>query len=85
MCEVTAKMNAIPKMDKFGRKCIFLGEVAKVGGGCLDQVPYAFQGHGEINKIAKSIEANGPKKKKVGRHFTTKSLSRNMSRGKEAK
>jgi hypothetical protein len=38
-----------------------------------------------INKIAKSIEANGPKKKKVGRHFTTKGLSRNMSQGKEAK
>ena len=38
-----------------------------------------------INKIAKSIEANGPKKKKVGRHFTTKDLRRNMSRGKEAK
>lgn len=38
-----------------------------------------------INKIAKSIEADGPKNKKVGRHFTTKGLSRNMSRGKEAK
>jgi hypothetical protein len=37
-----------------------------------------------IKKIAKSIEANGPKKKKVGRHFTKKGLSRNMSRGKEA-
>jgi hypothetical protein len=37
-----------------------------------------------INKIAKTIEANGPKKKKVGRHFTTMGLSRNMSRGKEA-
>jgi hypothetical protein len=46
VCEVTAKMNAIPKMDKFCKKCIFLGEVAKVGGGCLDQVPLAFQGHG---------------------------------------
>jgi hypothetical protein len=35
-----------------------------------------------INKIAKSIEANGSKKKKVGLHFTTKGLSRNMSQGK---
>ncbi len=46
MCEITAKMNATPTMDKFCRKCIFLGEVAKVGGGCLDQVPLAFQEHG---------------------------------------
>jgi hypothetical protein len=37
-----------------------------------------------INKIAMSIEANDPKKKKVGRHFTSEGLSRNMSRGKEA-
>ena len=46
MCEVTAKMNAIPKMDNFAKKCIFLGEKAKVGGGHLVEVPLAFKGHG---------------------------------------
>jgi hypothetical protein len=28
-------MNATPKMDNFAKKCIFLGEKAKVGGGRL--------------------------------------------------
>ena len=36
---LNAPMNATPKMDKFAKKCIFLGEIAKVGGGCLVQVP----------------------------------------------
>ena len=30
------------KMDKFSRKCIFFGEVAKVGGGCFVQIPKGF-------------------------------------------
>ena len=30
-----APMNAAPKMDNFVKKCIFLGERAKVGGGYL--------------------------------------------------
>ena len=32
VCKVNTEMNATPKMDKFPKKCIFLGEVAKVGG-----------------------------------------------------
>jgi hypothetical protein len=33
--DLNAPMNVTPKMNNFGKKCIFLGEVAKVGGGCL--------------------------------------------------
>jgi hypothetical protein len=32
VCKVNTEMNATPKMDKFPKKCIFLGKVAKVGG-----------------------------------------------------
>jgi hypothetical protein len=28
-------MNPTPKMDNFAKKCIFLGEKTKVGGGYL--------------------------------------------------
>jgi hypothetical protein len=31
--DLNAPMNATPKMDNFAKKCIFLGEKAKVGGG----------------------------------------------------
>jgi len=33
--DLNAQMNATPKMDNFAKKCIFLGEKAKVGGGHL--------------------------------------------------
>jgi hypothetical protein len=33
--DLNAPMNATPKMDNFAKKCIFLGEKAKVGGGHL--------------------------------------------------
>ena len=49
-------MNNIPK------KCIFLGEIAKVGGGHLVEVPKAFENTGII-KIAKGIEIDGPERK----------------------
>jgi hypothetical protein len=32
---LNAPMNATPKMDNFVKKCIFLGDKAKVGGGHL--------------------------------------------------
>jgi hypothetical protein len=31
--ELNAPMNVIPKMDDFAKKCIFLDEEAKIGGG----------------------------------------------------
>jgi hypothetical protein len=31
--DLNAPMNVTPKMDNFAKKCIFLGEKAKVGGG----------------------------------------------------
>ena len=30
---LNAPMDATPKMDNLAKKCIFLGEIAKVGGG----------------------------------------------------
>jgi hypothetical protein len=33
--DLNAPMNATPKMDNFAKKCIFLGEKTKVGGGHL--------------------------------------------------
>jgi uncharacterized protein YjaG (DUF416 family) len=33
--DLNASMNATPKMNNFVKKCIFLGEKAKVGGGHL--------------------------------------------------
>jgi hypothetical protein len=42
-------MNAKPKMDNFAKKCIFLGEIAKVGSGHLVEVPKAFENTGVIN------------------------------------
>jgi hypothetical protein len=35
MLDLNALMNATPKMDNFAKKCIFLGEKTKVGGGHL--------------------------------------------------
>ena len=36
-----AQMNATPNMDKFSRKCIFLGGIVKVGGRRLVQISKA--------------------------------------------
>jgi hypothetical protein len=33
--DLNAPMNPTPKMDNFAKKCIFLGEKTKVGGGYL--------------------------------------------------
>jgi hypothetical protein len=33
--DLNAPMNVTPKMDNFAKKCIFLGEKAKVDGGHL--------------------------------------------------
>ena len=38
-----------------------------------------------INKIAKSLKADGPKKIKSGGTLPQRGLTRNMSQGKEAK
>ena len=45
------------------RWSIFLGEVAKVGGGCLVQFPKLLEDMVGIIKIAKGIEMGGPEKK----------------------
>ena len=62
MHDLNTQIKATPKMDKFSIKCIFLGEIAKVGGGHLVQVPKAFEDT-EIIKISESIEANGLERK----------------------
>ena len=33
--DLNAPMNATPKMNNFAKKCTFLGEKVKVGGGHL--------------------------------------------------
>jgi hypothetical protein len=33
--DLNAPMNVKPKMDNFAMECIFLGEIAKIGGGHL--------------------------------------------------
>jgi hypothetical protein len=45
------------------RWSIFLGEVAKVGGGCLVQFPKLLEDMVGIIKIAKGIEMDGPERK----------------------
>ena len=60
---LNAQIHATPKMDNFSRKCIFLGGVVKVGGGRLVQIPRAFEDMAGIIKVAKGIEADGPKTK----------------------
>jgi hypothetical protein len=45
------------------RWSIFLGEVAKIGGGCLVQFPKLFENMVGIIKIAKGIEMDGPERK----------------------
>jgi hypothetical protein len=57
-------MNAIPKMDKFYRKCIFLGEVAKVGVGCLDQVP--LRTWWGSTRLPRALKPMVPRKIKLG-------------------
>jgi hypothetical protein len=50
-------------LDNFAKRCIFLGEVAKVGGECLVQFPKLLEDMVGIIKIAKGIEINGPERK----------------------
>jgi hypothetical protein len=35
MFDLNTPMNTTPKMDNFGKKCIFLSDKTKVGGGHL--------------------------------------------------
>jgi hypothetical protein len=60
--DLNAPMNAKPKMENFAKKCIFLGEIAKVGGGHLVEVSKTFENIG-IMTIAKGIKIDGPERK----------------------
>jgi hypothetical protein len=60
---LSTPMDVTPKMDNFATKCIFLGEVAKLGGECLVQFPKLLEDMVEIIKIAKCIEVDGPERK----------------------
>jgi hypothetical protein len=57
---LNAPTNVTPKRNNFAKRCIFLGEVAKVGGECLVQFPKLFEDMVRIIKIAKDIEIDGP-------------------------
>jgi hypothetical protein len=59
-------MKAKVRIDKFGRRCIVLNEVSKVGGGYLVQVPKACEVMTRIINISKSIKADGPKRNLSG-------------------
>ena len=61
--DLNAPMNVTPKMDNFAKKCIFLGEVAKVGGGWLVQFSKLLEDMVGIIMIAKGIEIDGVEKK----------------------
>jgi hypothetical protein len=60
---LNAQMNHTAKLEEHSKKCIVLGGVSKVGGGCLVQVPKAFKDMVGIIKVAKSIEIDGPERK----------------------
>jgi hypothetical protein len=62
MLDLNALMNVTPKMDNLVKKCIFLVEKKKIGGGHVVQVPKPFEETGII-KIAKGVEIDGLKRK----------------------
>ena len=64
-------MNATYNMDKFAKKCIFLGGIQKLVVDALFKFPKFSQDMAGIIKIAKGIEADGLPNKVV--------LSSNMS------
>ena len=67
-------MNHTPKLDERSKKCIVLGRVSKVGGGCLVQVPKALKDMVGIIKIAESIEIDGLERKS-GRASSQRALA----------
>jgi hypothetical protein len=59
-------MNAIPKIDKFAKKYIFLGALQKWVEDALFKFPMFPKDVLEIIKIAQSIDAHGPETKSGG-------------------
>ena len=78
------QMNATPKMDKFAKKCIFLGGLQKWVVNVLYKFPKLLEDMAEIIKIVERIEVDGPGKKS-NNPSQQNSSSRNMSRDKELK
>jgi hypothetical protein len=64
--DLNAQMNATPKIDKFAKKCIFLGGIQKLVVDALFKFLKLFEDMAGIIKIAKSIQADGRKEKKSG-------------------
>jgi hypothetical protein len=50
-------------MDKYSKKCVFLGGIQKLVMDVLLKFPKFFEAMAGIIKITKTIEDNGPKKK----------------------
>ena len=62
VCKFNTKINDTTNIDELAKKLIVLVGVAKLGGGCLVQVPKASWGRGGDHQECESIEANGPKR-----------------------
>ena len=77
-----AQMNRTPMMDKFAKKCIFLGGLQKWVGDTLFKFPKLLEDVAGIIKIAEKIEVDVYEKKLSGTALQG-GLSRNMSQGKE--
>ena len=82
--DFNAQMNATLKMDKFAKKCIFLGGLQKWMVDALLKFPKLPEDVAGIIKIAERIEADGPERKSSGPSQQS-SFSKNGSRGKERK
>ena len=82
--DFNTQMNATHKMNKFAKKCIFLGGLQKWVVDALFKFPKLPEEVAGIIKIAERIEADGPERKPSGPAQQIGS-SRNMSRGKERK
>ena len=83
LCNFNAQINATPKMDKFAKKCIFLGGLQKWVDALFkfSKLPEDVAG---IIKIAKRIKADGHERKSSGPSQQS-GLSKNGFRGKERK
>ena len=66
MQEYNTKMNGRTKIDEQAKKLVVLDGIIKLVVGCLLKFPKLIEVMVEIFKIAKSIEADEPKRKLGG-------------------
>ena len=84
--DFNAQLNVTSKMNKFTKKCIFLGGLQKWVVDALFRFPKLPEDVAGIIKIAERIEVNGPKKKSgvaLPTKVATKEKNHPMSESKE--